>query len=386
MKFGTIINRYIFKEMIMPFVIIIIFFTFVFLMTKILDITNLVVNYKISLSVVLLLLIYFVPGFLIFVIPISIMLTVLVTFLRLASDNEIIAFKAGGVSLYQLLRPVFWFCLIGCILTGFMTIYGLPWGRLSFKEMTFKLVTSHANIGLKERTFNDSFKGVMLYANKIDLKNNTLIDVFIEDQRAKEIVSVVISPRGELFCEPEKLLFTMRLYNGIINQVDIKHKSVHSIKFETYNVNLDLNRTVSAAKIRPKDENEMSLVELSKYINNADLKNDKYYDALIEFHKKFSIPFACFPFGLLAVSLGAGFKYTKRSYGLGLGLVFILFYYLLMSAGIVFGEAGFYPPIIGMWAPNIAIGVIGIFFVVKTANEHPLTIRPLKYLKSALTK
>ncbi|MGW8325959.1 MAG: LptF/LptG family permease, partial [Desulfobacterales bacterium] len=72
MKINSIINRYLLKEMMLPFVINLVFFTFVFLMTKILDITNLIVNYKMSLVSVLLLLFYSLPFFLSFVIPMSV--------------------------------------------------------------------------------------------------------------------------------------------------------------------------------------------------------------------------------------------------------------------------------------------------------------------------
>ncbi|MDO9565349.1 MAG: LPS export ABC transporter permease LptF [Candidatus Desulfaltia sp.] len=377
MQINSIINRYLFKEMLQPFVINILFFTFVFLLTRILDIVNLIVNYKIGLSAVFLMLIYSVPHFLEFVIPISIMMSVLLTFLRLSADNEIIALKAGGVSAYGLLPPVFLFCLMGCLLTGFMTIYGVPWSRLSFKTLTYDVVTSNADIGLKERTFNDRFEDVMIYVNKVDLRNKALINVFIEDQRNKNIVSTVIAPTGKLFSEPDKLAFHLRLYNGTINQVDLKGKAVHSINFDTYDINLDLKKAVCTAKSRQKDEKEMSLSELSRYLHSAAKKDIQYYSALIVFHKKFSLPFACFVLGLVAIPLGIESSSSKRSFGLGLGLVFFLVYYFMLSAGWVFGETGLYPPVIGMWAPNIVIGSIGLYLFIRTANERPITIYPV---------
>ena len=93
MKTNSIINRYIFTEMIPLFVINVVFFTFIFLMTKILDITNLIVNYSLSLPAVFLVLVYSVPYFLVFVIPMSIMISILLTFLRLSNDNEIMPLK-----------------------------------------------------------------------------------------------------------------------------------------------------------------------------------------------------------------------------------------------------------------------------------------------------
>ena len=370
--------------MIPPFVINLLFFNFIFLLTKILDITNMIVNYRISLFDVMLLLIYSMPHFLEFVIPMSVMTTVLLTFFRLSSDNEIVALKAGGISIYRLLPPVLLFCLIGCILTGFMTIYALPWGSLSFKKLTYEVASSNVNIGMKERTFNDNFKGVMLYMNKIDLKNKALIDIFIEDQRTKNIISTIVAPIGEMFSEPDKLLFHLRLHNGTINQVDIENKTVHSINFDTYDINLDLKKSVTAKKGR-KDEKEMSIAELSKSLKDNINKDAKYYDRLIEFHRKFSIPFACFALGLLGVPLGVESKSAKRAFGLGLGLFFFLLYYLMLSAGWVFGEAGVYPPLIGMWMPNIVIGGIGLYLFVRIANDRPVMINYLPYIFKKIT-
>jgi len=359
--------------MIPPFVINLLFFNFIFLLTKILDITNMIVNYRISLFDVMLLLIYSMPHFLEFVIPMSTMMAVLLTFFRLSSDNEIVALKAGGVSIYKLLPPVLLFCLIGCMLTGFITIYGLPWGRLSFKKLTYEVALSNVNIGIKERTFNDNFEGVMLYMNKIDLKNKTLMDIFIEDQRTKNIISTVVAPRGEIYSEPDKLLFHLRLHNGTINQVDIDNKTVHSITFDTYDINLDLKKSVTTKK-RRKDEKEMSIADLNKYLKDTVNKDARYYANLIEFHRKFSIPFACFALGFLGVPLGVQSKSAKRAFGLGFGLFFFLLYYLMLSAGWVFGEAGVYPPLIGMWMPNIVIGGIGLYLFARMADDRPINI------------
>ncbi|MDF1591694.1 MAG: LPS export ABC transporter permease LptF [Desulfobacterales bacterium] len=381
MKFNTIINRYIFKELIPPFVINLFFLTFIFLMTKILDITNLVVNYKVSLWAIVLMLIYSMPFFLEFVIPMSVMMAVLLTFLRLSSDNEIVALKAGGCHIYRLLPPVFLFAFIGWALTSFMAIYALPWGKLSLKELSFKVISSNIDIGLKERTFSDSFDGVMLYVNQVDLKNKALVDVFIEDQRTPNLISTVVASKGRLFSNPQDLQYRLRLYNGTINQVDMKSRSAHSINFDTYDITLDIKRMAQPVRGGgDKDEEEMDLAELRHYLKNTSLKNDQYYLTLMEFHKKFSIPFACFALGLLAVPLGIHSRSARRSYGVGLGLVFFLSYYILLSAGWVFGEAGVYPPLIGMWVPNVVMGGIGFFLLRQTARERTFQMNFLSRL------
>ncbi len=119
----------------------------------------------------------------------------------------------------------------------------------------------------------------------------------------------------------------------------------------------------------------MNVEELSAYLESLSKKKDKeYYLALLEFHKRFSVPFACFSLGILAIPLGIRAKSSKKSFGLALGLGFFLFYYLMLSAAMVFGEAGIYPPIIGLWVPNIVTAAIGIWLFNRTHQDRPVQI------------
>ena len=377
MKISSIIYRYVFKEMIPPFVINLIFFTFVFLMVEMLKVTNMVVNYNVGVFTVLIMLAYSTPYFLTYIIPMSIMIAVLLAFLRLSGDNEIIALKTSGMSIYGLLPPAMFFCLLGCLLTLFMTIYGMPWGRLSFKELTYKVVSSNLEIGLKDRTFNDSFKDVVLYVNKIDSLTKELQDIFIEDKRTQDIVSTVVAPRGKLFKEPDEYIYHLLLFNGVLYQVDVKNRSTNYIDFETYEIRLDIKQAASRLKQGAKHRKEMSLVELRDYLKNNTRRDSNYYNTLMELHKKFSIPIACFALGLLAVPLGIQSGPTKKSFGLVLGMIFFLIYYLLLTAGLVLGEAGACPPVVGMWVPNIMMGGLGLYLLFKTANDRQLKIVPI---------
>jgi lipopolysaccharide export system permease protein len=375
MKINTIVNRYIFREMIPPFVVNTIFFTFVFLMTKILEITNLIINYKISLSTVLWMLIYSIPTFLQFVIPMSVMMAVLLTFLRLSGDNEITALKAGGVSLYGVLFPVLAFCAIGFLLTAFMAIHGLVWGRLALKDITSQATTSYLHAAIKERTFNDAFKDVMLYVGKIDIKTKALQDVFIEDRRTPGTVGTVVAPEGKIFMETAPPAVRLHLLKGSINQVEIDRKSVNTVHFETYDIRLDLKQPPEAAG-GPKHIREMTLAELRAYVGSAEVKDNRYFKTLLELHKKLSLPAACFALGILAVPLGIQSRTSKKSYGILIAMFFFLAYYLLLSAGWVFGETGVYPPAIGMWVPNLVMGGIGLFLLARAAGERTLFVVP----------
>lgn len=360
--------------MIPPFVLSLVFFSFIFLMQQILDITNLIVNYQVGIMTFVLMLIYSMPYFLVYIIPMSVMMSVLLTFLRLAGDNEVTALKAGGVSLYQLMPPVILFGVFCAILTAFMAIYGMPWGSQAHKMLALDAARSNFNIGLKEKQFNDSFDDVTFYVNQVDLKNRMLEDIFIEDQRKAGISSTVVAPKGYIFSGAEEYSFVLRLYEGMINQVDLDERSAHTIRFDTYDLQLDFKNMVSDIKGGKKDEKEMSLSEITSYLDRSQSRSARYYSVLLEFHKKFSIPAASIALSLLAVPLGVRSASSRRSAGLGIGLFAFLIYYLLLSAGLVLGEAGIYPPVIGMWVPNVVMGGCGIYLFVKAANDQPVWI------------
>jgi len=374
MKTTTIISRYIFQEMIPPFIINMVFFTFMFLMTRILEITDMIVNYGVNIGTVFKILGFTMPFFLQFIIPMSVMMAVLLTFLKMSSDNEIIALKAGGVSIYRLLPPVFLFALVGVFLTATTAIYGLPTGRMAMKKLLYEVAVNNSEIGLKPRTFNDAFNGVMLYVNRIEPATRTLRDVFIEDQRSPDVVSTVVSPKGRLFSQPETGSFQLRLYNGSINQVDVRDRSAHTVQFQTYDLRLDIQKSAAVHGGGPKNQEEMTIPELLAFLEKAGKKDDRYYLTLMELHKKFSLPFSCLFLALLAVPLGIQSRHAKRSFGVGLGLIFFLFYYLMLSVGWVFGENGSYPPAVGMWVPNLVVGGIGLFLLIRNAKERPVRI------------
>ncbi|MGD9227100.1 MAG: LPS export ABC transporter permease LptF [Desulfobacterales bacterium] len=374
MKIVSIINRYILKEFFAPFTVNVLFFTFIFLMAELIQITNWIVNYNINMATILLMILYQIPFLLIFVIPLSVMITVLLTFLRLSNENEILALKTGGISIYALLAPVLAFCFIGFVVTLVMSVYGQPRSRFALKELTRQIVSSNITIGLKERVFNASFGNVVIYVNKIDPKSRMLFDVFIEDNRQPDRINTVVAPRGEIFDEPENAISHLRLFNGSIHQTDLKEKTASSIQFERYDISLPVDRSPSQKYSKPKRPKEMNTGYLNRFVKSSNAEDDRYFRARLELHRRFAIPFGCFALGLLAVPLGVQSKSAKRSFGLFLGLAFYLFYYLLMSIGKIYGETGAYPPAIGMWLPNFVMGGLGLYFLIRTANERTLKV------------
>ncbi len=359
--------------MIPPFILTLGFLSFVFLLAQILDITNMIVNYNASLVSILLLLFYCTPEFLQFTIPMSIMMAVLLTFLRMAVDNEIIAVKAGGGNIYHLLYPVLLFSFFGFVFTFIITVYGISWGKVSYDKLAIEVASKSVDASLKEGSFNDSVDGIMFYVNKIDVKNKVLYDVFINDSRDDKNQSIIIAPKGKRFSNKGNTSFILRLYNGVINNVKLDDKSVNTINFDTYDVDIPFEKKGGERFKKKKSIKQSTIAELNEYIKTADNVKAKR-NAIMTLHKRFSLPVACFALGLLAMSLGLKSAFSKRSSGLGLGLVCFLFYYFLLGTGLSCGKSGLLPPALAMWIPDIVMGTLGVIFLVRIAGEKTIGV------------
>jgi lipopolysaccharide export system permease protein len=92
----------------------------------------------------------------------------------------------------------------------------------------------------------------------------------------------------------------------------------------------------------------------------------------MELNEKFSIPFACFALGLLAVPLGLKSAFMRQSSGLGLGLFCFLVYYLILGIGWSSVRSGLASAFWGMWMPNLFMGGIGLIFLTRVANERSI--------------
>lgn len=86
----------------------------------------------------------------------------------------------------------------------------------------------------------------------------------------------------------------------------------------------------------------------------------------VEYHKKFSIAFACIVFVFLGAPLGMLAKKGGVRAGF-LSVVFFLFYYLCLVGGEQLADRRLLQPWLSMWIANIVLGMLGIFFTTRVA-------------------
>src|SRR5512135_1785752 len=145
-----ILDRYIAKEFVPPFLLGLLLFTFVLLINKLYRLTELVVNKGVSIWEIFRLISYIMPSFLTLTIPMAVLLASLVAFGRMSTDSEITAFKATGFSLYRLMAPVMALSVVAMVATAYFSLYLGPMKARTFKKDLFYLARSQGAVSVEE--------------------------------------------------------------------------------------------------------------------------------------------------------------------------------------------------------------------------------------------
>jgi len=345
-------------------------FTIILLMDKILKLTEMIVSRGVSLSQISMLLLFISPSFLVFTIPMAVLLSILITFGRLSGDSEITAFKASGMSLYQLFFPVSIFSIGAYLLTAFLVLYGLPWGNQGFKTMLFKIAQSEADIEIQERVFNDAFDRLVVYVEKVPLQGKKMEGILIYDERDQGKTNTIFAREGFLSNNPSSQEVILRLFNGDIHRFDPATHVYQKIKFDAYDLKLEFVKAFGGFGKKLRDY-EMSIDDIKEKVDQKKAAGQDTTLQEVEIQKRYAIPFACVVFGLLGVPLGIQPRHSGRSYGFVFSILILLTYYISLMASEILALRHAIPTFLAGWAPNFLFGGLGIYLLIKAGNESP---------------
>lgn len=116
---------------------------------------------------------------------------------------------------------------------------------------------------------------------------------------------------------------------------------------------------------------EMSALRTTERLwNRLDAEKKRRAQYLVEIHKKFSTSVACLIFILIGAPLGI----MARKGGIGTGIIYSLAFFVIFWVCLIGGEnladRLIIPPEVAMWAPNVIIGIFGIFITVSMIRDR----------------
>lgn len=345
---------------------------FIMVASQMLSITELVITRGVGVAQVVGIVIYLLPDIVAFALPAVSLIAVLVAFLRLSADSEIIALKSCGVSLYQMLPPVVGLSFLGLLFALVMGVFVAPWGNRSFKDLIFRIAESEATVGIKERVFSEPFDNVVFYVNRYSSREKLLKDVVVVDRRDKRVTNTIVAEEGRILLHPNERIITLRFLRGTIFLVEKDLKSARTIGFKSYDLNISLKDILAGLASRKKKPHELSVGELLKQLEETPKGEVRYNEIMRELLEKGSMPLAVFLMGIIGVPLGARLRARGRSAGIGVSLAIFSVYYLCLAGMRSICSTGILSPAIGVWIPDFFLLISCIYLLRRAAEERPI--------------
>jgi lipopolysaccharide export system permease protein len=367
---GKILSLYLCREVITPFFFGLGIFTVILFTARILKLVELVVNRGVSLFQVLQVFFYVTPAFFEVTVPMAFLLALVWGLGRLTADREVTALKSCGVSLYQLSFPLWIFTVFVVGGTFLLSLYVRPWSNTRLKQLLFEVTRTRATAGLKEKVFNDDFDGLVIYAEEIQPPGTKLRGIMIADNRDPQRKNTLFASTGLVITNERNHHLTLRLLEGVMHSVERAGETYQTTQFSIYDVTLDLLTALAdTTKKLDRDPQEMSMQELQQAIVQKRSEQTDPNSELVEWHRRFSLPFACVVFSLIALPVSVQSPWSLRSHGFVVTLGIIFAYYILLTAGETLGEKGVLPAALALWLPNIMLGSIGAYCFWCTVEE-----------------
>ena len=354
-----LLDRYVLKELLYPFVFGIAAFSSIFIAsTMLFRITQYMTKYGASLETIGRLFMYNMPEIINYTFPMSMLLAALMAFGKLSGSSEITAMKAGGISFYRIVAPVL-------VVGFFVSMFSMVWAEKvvpKAKAEAARIVSYEIKHNVKPttqdhvviKTISGSTQRVT-YANKFDEKKGKMTDITIEEFEKGKISRIQTAKEG--YWENG----SWRIVNGNVFSLNDEAGVTSSAKFDEQII--PLNFSPKQISWEQKDPEEMTIRELREYISMLEKQGTSTARQWCEIYMRISIPLASFFFAMIGAAVGTQKQRTSSSIGLGISVLIIFVYYAVMTFTSGLGKGGVMPPLLACSLPNILCLIAGVYLL-----------------------
>ena len=370
-----ILDRYVLKEILPPFFLSLLIFTFVLTLPPVMrDLERLVakgVPWDFAVRIIALL----IPQALGLTIPMATLTGILIGLGRLSSDRESVAMLACGVSPYRLLRPLLAFGVLTTGATAYVMFQGIPDANQRYREITWELVSKRVETDVQPRVFFEDFPNYVLYSRDIAPEGGWK-DVLVADSSKPGSTTIMMASRGRLVLNPEARRVDLVLTDGTQYIPSDKGETQTYTFQKDFRVSLDADSVFGNQQL-PRQLTEKTISDLRA---DAAVKLNRKEGALsphpelIYIQQKFSIPVACLVFVIIGLALGLSSARDSKMAGFVVAFAVVFAYYGIMELAVQhtrghyktieaaggLHETSFLIANLARWWPNIVMGLFGV--------------------------
>jgi LPS export ABC transporter permease LptG len=341
------------------FALVLIVFVSVFILVTLFELLPDIVKNRVDTSIVVSYFLYLLPQILYYVIPLTVLLAILINLGTLTKSNEILAVKAGAVSLYRMSLPLLFMGLGLSAAIYFLQDFVLPYANQRQDE--------YRNVikGRASQTYRDPERKWMAgtgdriyHYNYFDSNQNLFagISIFEFKPNTFELNQWVFAARAAWQGS------TWLLEDGWVRRIDtsgsVEYKPFDRLQLAQLDGPEYFKKEVRTAA-------QMTYPELKRYVTDLSRSGFDVSVLMVDLYRKLSFPLVSFIMAILGIPFSFATGKKGAFYGIGLCLALGIFYWSAFELFDKLGGINRLSPFIAAWFPNLIFGFSGIWMMLR---------------------
>jgi lipopolysaccharide export system permease protein len=370
-----LLDRYLAREILLPLAAGLLFLTQLLLATQLLGQAHILFGAGVGPADVGQVILYLLPYFVGFVLPVAFLLGVVLGVSRLAADREVVAMSAAGLSPLRLLRVPLLLSLATAALGVWIALVLEPAGMQAVRGLMNDIVKRNVTREVRPGTFYDDLPGYTVYAEGVDADGWS--HVLIHDRSNPDAPVLALAGRGRL--EPVGPAEDMRLAltDGEVHREAAGSEDYAVATFEHAELWVGLGGGASeGARGLGRNAREVTIAETRAMVAAAYAAGKPEQAWRIEgnLHRKVASALVVIAFALLGVPLGASAR-AGKAFGAGATLLVMVAHYILLRAGQQIVQKGLAPAWLGLELGNVVVGGVGLLLLWRLARRGTGAVR-----------
>lgn len=275
-----------------------------------------------------------IPNVIAFTCPMAMLIGTIIGLSKMQGDSEIVAIKASGVGNFSLAIPS---VLLGLLMSGFalyVNLEGVPLAASLVRAVALQSAIKKLESPIEPGVFNTEVAGYTIYVKGGDFETSSWKNIFIySEDKPNNSLRLITSRRGRIDTTGERselvlenaTVSTLPLYPG---QGKYISENISEVRFAIRTRRNELIEKLSLTEFRPE---ELGLSQLSEYASNR--TGAERNEAYILWQRRILLSITPLLFCLLGTVIVLRFERSGRGFGIAVGLVVLVAFYLLAFVG-----------------------------------------------------
>jgi lipopolysaccharide export system permease protein len=244
------------------------------------------------------------PWLLLFIIPISLMVSILVVYNRLITSNEMAILKNAGLTKFSLSKPAVYLTICCTIICFAISFYFMPYANKKLRLSRNDLRNNYTNLSINPQTF-ESMKSMTMYVKNRNEDNN-LFGILLHDERNSEYSTTITAETGHIITQDNSALLYME--NGTVQKFNYDDQRSEILHFDNYVFNLtEGEENVDKFAWKSKERYLSELINYEEDTPDYDIARFR-----TEIHQRFTYPLLPIVFAIISLACIMRGSFSRR--------------------------------------------------------------------------